>query len=76
MTSPDSEPEHNASEYVVALSIALGLVSASFLVAFVPAQSPHLTSLERLAWAWAVGAATINWVLPWAKKAVYTPGES
>ena len=59
-------------EYFIAtlLGIVFGVCSLGGALLLNVGPEPLLGQATGAAWAWAIGAATIMWVLPWLKKAV------
>lgn len=66
------EEESMAIQYHIAvlLGIITGIVSLGVAVLPTMGANPLLDATVGAAFAWAIGAATILWWLPWVKQAV------
>ena len=70
--SSSSSQDASAVEYFIAtlLGIVFGITSLGMALLLNAGVDPLLGQLVGAAWAWAIGAASIMWGLPFVKKAV------
>lgn len=72
MTGTDPGSGAGLSEYEVGFLIAILITTVSIGIAVSLSVEPYL-QLHRVTsalWAWAIGAATGMWVVPWASQAI------
>lgn len=69
--------ESETERYMIGLLIGMLVALVSFGVGIILALGPETFSPEiAAAWAWVIGTGTGLYVVPWAKQAVPTGGES